>query len=242
MRRSLFLGNFLFGILLLIACGGNDAAPPATRDTAPPTDRSGAPSSPQPGADDRPVIVAFGDSLSAGYHLPPSESYPAQLERRLQQLGYRYRVINAGVSGETSAQGASRVSVVIGLRPEIVIVEFGANDGLRGVPVEATRRNLVAIVSSLRQSGSEVVLAGMLLPSNYGAVYQESFRKMFAEVARSQDVTLIPFFLLGVAGRDDLNLDDGIHPNAAGYRIVAETVLGGIRPLLKKQWPVASGQ
>lgn len=204
--------------------------------------KSGAPEVPAASAqpvtdrhtDSRPVIVAFGDSLTAGHGLPPSASYPAQLQRRLDQSGFHYRVVNAGVSGETSSQGAARVQVVLDLRPEVVIVEFGANDGLRGVPVQATRKHLSEIVSSLQRAGAKVVLAGMLLPSNYGPQYLESFRTMFAEIARKHQAVLIPFFLEGVAGRDDLNLDDGVHPNEKGYAAIAETVLETLKPMLKK--------
>jgi acyl-CoA thioesterase-1 len=178
------------------------------------------------------VIVVLGDSLTAGPSL--DDAYPAQLEARLGREGYDYRVVNAGVSGDTSAGGLRRVDWVLRQQPEIVIVALGANDGLRGLPVPALRQNLVAIVDRVRASGAKVLLAGMRVPPNYGAEYSREFMKAFEDVAREKHVPLMPFLLEGVAGHAHLNLADGIHPTPEGQRIIAEHVWPHLRALLTK--------
>ena len=185
--------------------------------------------------DDRPVIVAFGDSLTAGRGVDTEHNYPSQLQRKLDAEGYRYRVVNAGQSGDTSAQGLNRLAAVRDLRPAIVIVEFGANDGLRGLPVEATRQNLDSIITQLGADGANVVLAGMALPPNYGSSYTGAFRRMFPDLARQHKVALVPFLLQGVAGHPELNQEDGIHPTAEGYSIVVENVWVVLRPMLLRK-------
>jgi acyl-CoA thioesterase-1 len=180
------------------------------------------------------VIVALGDSLTAGLGLSPEEAYPALLEARLAQEGYDYRVVNAGVSGDTSAGGLRRIDWALKLGPEIVIVALGANDGLRGLPPTAMRDNLLAIVQRARNAGARVLLAGMQLPPNYGTSYTQSFEKVFADVAQTARVPLIPFLLQGVGGEARLNLPDGIHPNAEGQRRIAEHVWPYLQPLLTK--------
>jgi acyl-CoA thioesterase-1 len=182
--------------------------------------------------DKRPIIVAFGNSLTAGSGVDPIENYPSKLQARIDAAGYRYRVVNAGVSGDTSSQGLNRIQNVIALRPAIAIVELGANDGLRGLPVEVTHRNLVAIVSRLQSAGAKVLLAGMRMPPNYGPEYTASFRKIFADVAEQCKASLIPFFLEGVGGHPELNQADGIHPTAEGYDVVVENVWKVLEPLL----------
>ncbi len=182
--------------------------------------------------DNRPVIVAFGDSLTAGAGVAQDRNYPSQLQKKIDTEKYNYRVINAGVSGETSGQGLNRLRSIVKLRPSIVIVELGANDGLRGMPVEATRRNLAAIVQGLQSAGAKVILAGMRVPPNYGLHYAGEFYDVFGEVAEQFDIPLIPFFLEGVGGDASLNQDDGIHPTAAGYEIVVENVWAKLQPLL----------
>jgi acyl-CoA thioesterase-1 len=182
--------------------------------------------------DNRPVIAAFGDSLTAGLRVEPDLNYPSQLQRKIDAGGYRYKVVNAGVSGETSSQGLNRIRTIINLRPAIVIVELGANDGLRGLPVETTRRNIAAIVQGLQSAGARVVLAGMRVPPNYGPHYASTFHSIFKDVAKQYDVPLIPFFLEGVGGNAALNQDDGIHPTAEGYKIVVQNVWAVLQPLL----------
>ena len=192
--------------------------------------REGTPALPD--HDPRPVIVAFGDSLTAGQGVHPDMNYPAKLQAKLDAGAYRYRVVNAGVGGDTSSQGLNRVQSIVALQPAIVIVEFGANDGLRGVPAETTGQNLAAIVSRLQSAGVKVILAGMQIPPNYGPQYTSAFRGVFPDVAKGYKAALIPFFLEGVGGRLELNQDDGIHPTAEGYDVVVENVWKVLRPFL----------
>jgi acyl-CoA thioesterase I len=182
--------------------------------------------------DDRPVLVALGDSLTSGLGVDPDKNYPAKLQKKLDAEGYYYRVVNAGVSGDTTDQGLNRIQSVIDLHPAIAIVELGANDGLRGLPAEVTRQNLAAIVQRLQYAGAKVVLAGMQVPPNYGPLYAGAFRNIFKDIAKQYHVPLIPFFLDGVGGNASLNQDDGIHPTADGYDVVINNVWKELKPLL----------
>ncbi len=193
---------------------------------------AGGQARPKPDADDRPLIVALGDSLTAGLGVDPSGSYPSRLQAKLDAAGYRYRVVNAGVSGDTSAQGVNRLGAVRALKPRIVVVALGANDGLRGIPVASTRQNLDEIISTLKQDGASVLLAGIELPPNYGPQYTGAFRQMYAALARQYRVAFLPFLLEGVGGHAELNQSDGVHPTAQGYEIVAENVWKVLRPML----------
>jgi acyl-CoA thioesterase-1 len=186
-------------------------------------------------SDDRPRIVAFGDSLTAGLGVQADESYPAQLQRRLDSLGYYYRVINAGVSGDTTAGGLRRVPWILNNKPELVILELGANDGLRGLPVDQTKSNIRQIIRQLQKAGTTVVLAGMKLPPNYGQDYTTSFEAMYQMLAKEYQLVLIPFFLEGVGGSSSLNQADGIHPTKEGYGIIVEQVLKVLRPVLNER-------
>ena len=185
------------------------------------------------GPDQRPVIVAFGDSLTAGFGVDPGQSYPDYLQRQLDLKGLKYRVVNLGVSGNTTTDAVGRVHLVVEQKPVAVVVAFGGNDGLRGLPVETTRANLDTILSAIRKSGAKILLAGITLPPNYGAEYIRPFEKVFAEAAKKYDVPFIPFLLMGVATNPDLMLQDGLHPNAEGNRMVADTVFQKIQTLLK---------
>ena len=232
------------GILLLLSGGGGcDPKDPVL----PPTETQHAgnvASSHISNSSDRVItkparIVAFGNSLTAGLGVSPDQSYPAQLQRRLLEAGYHYEVINAGVSGETTAGGLRRLSWILKSRPSLVILELGANDGLRGQSLPRMASNLAEIIEGLQQAGVEVVLAGMQIPPNYGLAYTTGFASLFEQLARDHSVTLIPFFLEGVAARKELNQADGIHPTAEGYRIVSQTVFDVIEPLLKKERPLS---
>jgi acyl-CoA thioesterase-1 len=181
-----------------------------------------------------PVVVALGDSLTAGFGVAPDEAWPALLQARLLREGYAYRVANAGVSGDTTAGGLRRVDWLLRLKPEVAIVALGANDGLRGQPLDATRANLAAIVTQLQAAGVRVLLAGMRLPPNYGDEYTRAFARIFPEVARQAQVPLLPFLLDGVAADPRLNQADGIHPNAEGHRVLAERIWPFLVPLLRK--------
>jgi acyl-CoA thioesterase-1 len=178
------------------------------------------------------VIVAFGDSLTAGLGLPVDEAYPAILENRLVKARYAYRVVNAGVSGDTTAGGLRRINWVLRNKPDLVILELGANDGLRGLDVDEIKKNLSKIIARLQAERVEVVLAGMKMPLNYGKSYTEAFEQIYRDLAEHYQITLIPFFLEGVAARPRLNQADGIHPTAKGYRIIVDRIWDIIEPLL----------
>lgn len=180
------------------------------------------------------TIVAFGDSLTAGFGVSVEDAYPARLERRLREQGYTYRVINAGVSGDTTAGGLRRVDWVLKNRPRIVILELGANDGLRGLPPTQTRDNLAQIIERLHAADVTVILAGMRVPPNYGDEYAAAFAAIFPELAARYGLSLIPFFLDGVAADPALNQGDGIHPTAEGYAVIVDRIWPVIRPLLKR--------
>jgi acyl-CoA thioesterase I len=185
-------------------------------------------------AQDNPRIVSFGNSLTAGYGLDPGESYPDLLQRELDRRGYHYRVVNRGVSGDTTQDALARLSSVIAEHPQIVILEFGANDGLRGLPVSITEMHLARLIEELRKAGAKVILAGITLPPNYGPDYVTRFDAMYTSLAKRYQLPLIPFLLEGVATRPNLMQQDGLHPNAAGTRIVVQNVLKALLPLLRK--------
>jgi acyl-CoA thioesterase I len=185
-------------------------------------------------AADHPRIIAFGDSLTAGLGVAAEESYPAQLQRRLDSAGFRYRVVNAGVSGDTTAGGLRRVAWILNSKPRIVILELGANDGLRGLSLRETRGNLERIIRQFQAASVTVVLAGMKLPPNYGAEYTAGFETIYRSLAEKYHLTLIPFFLDGVAGSASLNQADGIHPTGEGYRIIVNKIFETVKPLLDK--------
>ena len=186
-------------------------------------------------ADTRPVIACFGDSLTAGYGVDEGSSYPADLQRDLDAAGYSYRVVNLGISGETTKDGLARVERVLSLKPAIVVVEFGGNDGLRGVPVASSRSNLDAILNRLTHSGTHVAMAGITLPPQYSAPYIREFNATYTVLAKKYTVPLLPFMLQDVWGVPGSIQPDGVHPTAKGCKQVAKNVMGLIRPLLKKQ-------
>jgi len=180
-----------------------------------------------------PVILCLGDSLTEGYGVSPEQSYPSLLEERLHQSGHPgARVINAGISGSTSASAVSRLQWQLRAKPDVVLLELGANDGLRGLDLATTRRNLERAIELAKSAGVRVLLAGMKLPPNYGPDYTRQFEALFPDLAKAQGVALLPFLLEGVAARPELNLADGIHPNAQGYQRVVENVLTALLPLL----------
>ncbi len=181
------------------------------------------------------VIVAVGDSLTAGLGIAEESAYPAQLARKLKADGYQFKVINAGVSGETSSGTLARIDWVVStLRPDIVILETGANDGLRGLDPKLLERNLNGIIKVLKANDIQVILAGMLMLPNLGPEYTRAFAEIYPAVARTHDVALIPFFLQGVAGVDRYNQPDKRHPTAEGYGIVVEHIYGQVVQAVKK--------
>jgi acyl-CoA thioesterase-1 len=175
-------------------------------------------------SDDNGIIVAVGDSLTEGLGVAEESAYPALLEEKLQAQGYRYRVVNAGVSGETSSGTLSRLKWVLRLKPDIVILVTGANDGLRGIDPVLTKNNLTKIINFIKSRGITIVLGGMQMVENLGEDYTHAFAKIYPEVARNSNILLIPFFLAGVAGQPNLNQPDGIHPTAEGYRLIVKNI------------------
>jgi acyl-CoA thioesterase-1 len=186
----------------------------------------------RPGAVGETLVIVLGDSLSAGFRLPSDEAFPALMERALRDEGRAVRVLNAGVSGDTSAGGVARLDWLLAQHPDVLVVELGGNDGLRGLPVAQTRRNLQTIAGTAQAAGAAVLLLGMRLPPNLGPEYTRDFAALYPSLADELDVPLVPFLLEGVAGRADLNLPDGIHPNREGQKLVARNVLPALRELL----------
>jgi acyl-CoA thioesterase-1 len=218
----------------MVGCGGSkpsDAAPPINKGNAvrPPTSVS-----PSTKIDTRPVIVAFGDSLTAGFGAEPGNSYPDFLQKDLDAAGLPWHVINAGVSGDTTTDGVNRLGEVLASKPRIVILEFGGNDGLRGLPLETTRANLAQMIATLQHAGAKVMLAGMTLPPNYGPDYIRTFEQIYRDLAAKYKLTRIPFLLEGVATMATRNLmqRDGLHPTGPGNAVVAETVMRYLKPML----------
>ncbi len=185
--------------------------------------------------DTRPIIACFGDSLTAGYGVDADSSYPADLQRDLDGQGYSYRVVNLGISGETTKDGLARIDRVLALKPAIVVVEFGGNDGLRGVPIASSRANLEAMLQRLTHSGTHTVIAGITLPPQYSSPYIREFNQTYVLLARQYKLPLLPFVLQDVYGVPGSIQPDGIHPTAQGCVQVAKNVLSLIKPLLKKQ-------
>lgn len=179
-------------------------------------------------------IAVLGDSLTAGYGLSAADAFPQQLENALRRRGYAVEVINAGVSGDTSAGGLARIDWTLTAHPDLVIVELGGNDALRGLDPQMTRNNIGAILDRIKAAGSRVLLAGMRAPRNLGRDYYSKFDRLFPELARTHRVSFYPFFLAGVAGRTELNQADGIHPNAAGVARIVTQILPQVEEELKR--------
>jgi acyl-CoA thioesterase-1 len=220
----------LLALLLVCACacgksdGQAESAPAASGGAAPVQDPTAPPA--------RPRIVLLGDSLTAGYGLLESQSYPAILQQHIDADGYEYEVVNAGVSGDTTAGGLRRLDWALQGNVRILLVALGGNDGLRGLAVSEMKQNLTTIVQRAKERGIAVILAGMEAPPNFGQEYAASFRQAFRDVALKERVIFLPFLLQNVGGRPELNQGDGIHPNPQGAAIVADTVWKVLRPVL----------
>jgi acyl-CoA thioesterase-1 len=219
----------LIAALLASSCSRKQETSPEGNPAAAPASASAAA---DPNAPSRPKIVILGDSLTAGYGLLESQSFPAVLQRKLDAEGYHFEVENAGVSGDTTAGGLRRLDWALQGNARILVVALGGNDGLRGLSVADMQANLTEIITRGRNRGAMVILAGMEAPPNYGSEYAVSFRRVYRDVARQQRVLLMPFLLDGVAGNADLNQADGIHPNERGAEIVADHVWTVLRPVL----------
>ena len=179
-----------------------------------------------------PVILAFGNSLTAGFGVPDAQSYPSRLQNILIQNGYPHKVVNGGVSGDTTAGGVRRIKWLMKHAPEIVILELGANDGLRGLSLEEMESNLEKIIGVCEEGGAKVLLTGMKAPPNYGEEYTVKFEKVFIRLAEKYNLRFVPFFLEGVAGVREHTQSDGIHPLGSGYSIVVETIWKYLKPLM----------
>lgn len=182
------------------------------------------------------TILFFGNSLTAGMGLDMEQAFPALIQNKIDSLKLNYRVVNAGLSGETTASGKNRLNWVLKQKTDIFVLELGANDGLRGIPLEETQKNLQIIIDNVRQknSSTEIILAGMMIPPNMGEVYTTQFRNIYPALAKENNLYLIPFILEDVAGIVDLNQEDGIHPTVEGHKIVAENVWIILKQLIQK--------
>lgn len=235
--RRLLLGPLVVAVVLLgpIACGAHDEDRAPARAAAP-AERATPPARPLPASDpSRPRIVILGDSLTAGLGLSPEEAYPALLQQRLDAAGLPFTVVNAGVSGDTSAGGLSRLEWALDGDVRVLVVALGGNDALRGLPVEQLTRNLSEIIERAQARRITVVLAGMEAPPNYGRAYAVSFHQVYPALATKYRLALVPFLLQNVGGIASLNQADGIHPTAAGARVVADTVWTVLEPIVDGQ-------
>jgi acyl-CoA thioesterase-1 len=218
-------------IIMLAACHNNNATNPPNTDTPAATGVQNA--NPAPAGNTKSIIF-FGNSLTAGYGLDADQAFPALIGRRIDTLHLPYKVINAGISGETTADGKSRINWTLRQPADIFVLELGANDGLRGIPVNGTRDNLQSIIDTVRSHypSCKIILAVMHVPPSMGSTYANNFHEIFAQLAAKNKTALIPFLLDGVGGNPSLNQGDGIHPNLEGEKIVTETVWKALRPLL----------
>jgi acyl-CoA thioesterase-1 len=242
MWRNLATLAFMILIPLAWACGPQDredepqAAQAALRVPAPAARPAVRPAAP---VADTPLVVFLGDSLTAGLGLAENEAYPAVLERELKEEGLQVRILNAGVSGDTTAGGLSRIGWLLGQKPDVVVVALGANDGLRALPVDQTGKNLREIIRRSQATGARVLLLGMKMPPNYGPEYTESFEGMYTAIAKDMSVPFVPFLLEGVGGDRSLNQADGIHPTAEGQEILAKNVRPYLEEVMREVKPEA---
>ena len=225
MNKLLWL--FAAAILSLSACQNESQAPAKATDSTAPAPANSAPAT-------RRNIVFFGNSLTAAYNLSQEQGFTNLIQKKIDAAGMPYRCVNAGLSGETTADGKNRVDWILKQPMDIFVLELGGNDALRGLPVKASRENLQAIIDKVKQRypNCKIVLAGMMAPPNLGSAYTRAFQQMYPELAQKNGAALIPFLLENVGGIASLNLEDGIHPNVEGQKIVAENVWKVLKPLL----------
>lgn len=240
---KLFPTRLLPAIALLAAlCSCSGGSKPSSHDAEPAVTPAPA-ATPAPVQDPRKVLVVFGDSLAAGFGLGPGQSFPDDVQKKLDAQGFPWRVVNLGISGDTTEGGVSRIDSATSLHPAIVILELGGNDGLRGLPLAGTRKNLETMILAFQSAGARVVLAGMTLPPNYGPDYIQGFQKIYKDLAAQYHLTFIPFLLSDIVSPDPASRNlryfqrDGIHPTADGAMIVSDTVLRAIKPLLGTPTP-----
>lgn len=223
--------TFVALVVMLLFTGCRNEPAPSSQQ---PQERQEPQERQQPRAVAKPRIVFLGDSLTAGLGLPSDRSYPALIGQKLKEHGYDYEIVNAGVSGDTSAGGLRRLDWSLEGEVHALVLALGANDGLRGLPTDDMKRNLEAVLERAKARNIPVVLAGMEAPPNNGPDYTRAFREVYTELAKAYSVRFVPFLLLGVAGNASLNQGDGIHPNARGAEIVADLVWAELQPLLPR--------
>ena len=223
------ISGLLMG-LVVWGCGSSD-----TKTSSKSTDSVSSASTQPTTPSKKQIVLFYGNSLTAGYGVEPAQAFPALVGQKIDSAGLNYTVVNAGLSGETTAGGKSRINWVMRQPVAVFVLELGGNDGLRGLPLVATRQNLQAIIDTVRQKSPQatIVLAGMQIPPNMGTSYTKEFRGLFKELADKNKLILIPFLLEGVGGIPKLNQADGIHPTPAGHKIVANTVWKILKPVLK---------
>jgi acyl-CoA thioesterase I len=232
--RTLHRSPIVVFLAAAIACAPADAPEQRASESSPAAATADNPrAEARPPRADAPKVVILGDSLTAGLGLNRTDSFPSLLQARLTREGYDYEVVNAGVSGDTSAGGLRRLDWALEGNVRVLVIELGANDGLRGLPVAGMKKNLSEIITRAKSRGIAVILAGMEAPPNYGPKYTDEFRQAYRDLAAEHDVPLIPFLLEGVAGLRAMNQGDGIHPNPEGARIVESTVWRALEPVLE---------
>lgn len=232
-NRTVF--SVINGLMLLLAVWGCGSSETKTNSKPAPSSTATTPATKPTPSSTKQTVLFFGNSLAAGYGVEPSQAFPALIGQKIDSAGLNYTVVNAGLSGETTAGGKSRIGWVLRQPVAVFVLELGGNDGLRGLPLAATRQNLQAIMDTVRRKSPQaiIVLAGMQIPPNLGTDYTREFRELFKELADKNRAILIPFLLESVGGVPKLNQADGIHPNPTGHKIVAETVWHVIQPVLK---------
>ena len=227
--QKLLKFRYFFLLILFFSCGDEEKKETNVQDSI-----GNEVSPPKAVENDTKVILFYGNSLTAGYGIKLEEAFPALIQERLDSLGLNYTVINSGVSGETTSGGLNRLNWVLNQKVDVFVLELGANDGLRGIPLNETQQNLQAIIDLVRDKNADtqIILAGMQIPPNMGPEYTKEFRNIFPELAEKNKIPLIPFLLEGVAGNPDLNLEDGIHPTAEGHQILSKNVWEVLRVML----------
>ncbi len=230
--QNLLKFRYILLVFILVSCG---EAPKKEADSEPAKTVDAVTKAAE--TSEEKIILFFGNSLTAGYGLNTEEAFPALIQDRLDSLGLNYTAINSGLSGETTSAGLNRLDWVLDQKVDIFVLELGANDGLRGIPLKETRENLQSIIDLVRKknSNTQIVLAGMQIPPNMGQAYTGEFQQLFPELAEKNGISLIPFLLEGVAGRPELNQDDGIHPTAVGHKIVRENVWEVLEEVIREE-------
>ena len=231
MNKPVLLNGLILLVMALVSCGNNNEQPAGAE-----TDTATAKIDTTATASATKTIVFFGNSLTAGYGVEPNQAFPAVLQRRIDSVDLPYKVVNAGVSGETSSGGNARIDWVLQsmTQPDVFVLELGANDGLRGIPVAETKKNLQAIIDKVkaRNPNVKIIVAGMMMPPNMGQQYTTEFRDIFPALAKTNNAALIPFLLQGVGGEVKLNQQDGIHPTPEGHEILANNVWEVLKGML----------